>query len=117
MGCGLGSFRRRVNGCDRAEEHQWWWGKGEEEVQTRESEQHPGERGIPLAKMSNCVWKPNCNHGHDVLCNRIKMSALQRLQKCNCRLATIQRMRVIGVCTDDGKCVGQSKTEIAQKET
>ena len=90
-------------------------GKGEEEVQTS------GVKN-PLVKLSDRVREPDCNHGHDVgrgdniLCNRIQVSALPRLEESSCKLATIQRVEVIGVCTDIGGVRGQSRTEIAQKE-
>ena len=42
MGWGLGKSQKEERG-DRAEEHQEAVGKGKEEVQTHESEQHPGE--------------------------------------------------------------------------
>ena len=40
---GLGRHRRRVSGVTGPMEHQKVLGKGDEEVQARESEQHPGE--------------------------------------------------------------------------
>ena len=43
MGWGLGKLQKEGQRCDRAEEHQEVVGKVEEEGQTRESEQHPGE--------------------------------------------------------------------------
>ena len=43
MGWGLGKLQKEGQRSDRAEEHQEVMGKGEEDVQTRESEQHPGE--------------------------------------------------------------------------
>ena len=43
MGWGLGKKKKEGQRGDRAEEHQEVVGKGEEEVQTRESEQHLGE--------------------------------------------------------------------------
>ena len=43
MGWELGNLQKEGQLCDKAEEHQEVVGKGEEEAQTRESEQHPGE--------------------------------------------------------------------------
>ena len=43
MGWELGNLQKEGQLCDKAEEHQEVVGKGEEEVQTRESEKHPGE--------------------------------------------------------------------------
>ena len=44
------------------------------------------------------------------------MSALPRLQKCSCRLATVQRMKAIGVRTDDGECVDSPELRLLRRD-
>ena len=94
---GLGRNRRRVSGVTGPRNIRGW----------RERER----------RRCRCMSRSNIRERRNyLLCNRIQVTTLPRLQQCSCRLVTVQRTKMSGVCTDDGKCVGSPEPRMLRRD-